>query len=142
MSRHRAKANRWALTLAFVGILGGLLPSPAHATLVNVSGLVPKGGSWANYNTSRCTTGAGKPTLEVQAWAGDNADMYFYIRSSQTNLAIGSYTSSNPRRFPLHDGTIRGFGTIVVGTCFKISARKDGFPFASGSETWTGLLSH
>jgi hypothetical protein len=138
----RTLVRRFALFAAAIGVLATLLPTTALATQTNISGLVPKNGSWAYYTTSRCTTAAGRPTLKVQAWAGDNADMYFYIRSSTTGLAIGDYTEANPRRFPLHDATTRGFGTIVVGTCFKMTARKDGFPLASGTETWTGLLTY
>jgi hypothetical protein len=138
--KQRLRASRAVRALALVAILAALFPSASMAAQANISGLVPKNGSWANYATSRCTTAAGRPTLKVQAWAGNNADMYFYIRSSATGLAIGDYTSANPRHFPLGDASTRNFGTIVVGTCFKISARKNGFPLASGSETWTGLL--
>ena len=140
MLKDRRRTRRVGLAFAAIATLAALFPSASFANQVNISGLVPKNGNWANYSTSRCTTAAGNPKLKVQAWAGDNADMYFYIRSSATGLAIGNFTANNPNRFPLHDATTRGFGTIVVGTCFKLSARKDGFFLASGSETWTGLL--
>lgn len=136
------RKRRRLLSVAVVSLLIALVPSAALATQENISGLVPKNGSWAYYSTSRCTTAAGMPTLRVQSWAGDNADMYFYIRSAGTGLAIGSYTESSPLRFPLHDSTTRNFGTIVVGTCFLMTARMDGFPLAVGSETWTGLLTY
>jgi hypothetical protein len=116
-------------------------PASALATTVNISGQVNKNGAWTYYTTSRCTTsgGGGFIKLQVQAWAGDNADDYFYVRSTQTGLAIGSYTEANPLHMPLHDSTTRSFGTFVLGTCFVNTARKDGLIFASGFETWTAL---
>lgn len=136
--------RRIGRALAVVALAAAMfMPPPVTgAVLGNISGLVPKNGSWAYYNTIRCTTDpTDVPLLWVTAWAGNNADMFFFIRSSQTGLAIGNFTPENPLRVILHQpAPWREFGDFVEGTCFKMTARKDGFPFAWGSETWTADL--
>lgn len=138
--RTRPRLYQFVLIMSLL-IVSAIVPaSVAAVQSQNISGLVPKNGHWAYYTTSRCTsTGGTYPRLQVQAWAGDNADMYFYIRSTSTGLAIGNYTESNPLHIPLHNTGTFNFGTLVSGTCFLNTARKDGFPLASGSETWTGI---
>lgn len=142
MSFLRQSARRLALALVLTGVIASLLPATSFATTVSISGLVPKNGTWAHYTTTRCTTTTSRPLLTVTAWAGDNADDYFYLRNPSTGLAIGGYTESNPLRFPLHDSAQRQLGPLASGTCFWMNARKDGFFAASGSETWTGNLVH
>jgi hypothetical protein len=139
MSILRRGARRLALALVMTGLLAAMLPAASFATTVSISGVVAKNGNWAHY-TTRCTTTTNRPLLTVTAWAGDNADDYFYLRNPSTGLAIGGYTESNPLRFPLHDSAQRQLGPLASGTCFWMNARKDGFIFASGTETWTGNL--
>jgi hypothetical protein len=117
----------------------------AFGKLVHISGTVAKSGSWANYTTTRCTTVSSTssskvPHLAITAWPGSNATMYAYVRNPDTNAPMGYGTPSNPVAFPLHDLDARNLGGFQSGTCFRISARKDGFPFAIGSEWWNGDL--
>lgn len=119
----RQGARRLALALVMTGLLAAMLPATSFATTVSISGLVPKNGNWAHYTTSRCTTTTNRPLLTVTAWAGNNADDYFYLRSPSTGLAIGGYTESNPLRFPLHDSAQRQLGPLASGTCFWMNAR-------------------
>lgn len=117
----------------------------AVGTLVHISGTVAKNGSWANYTTMRCTTVSSTttskvPRLGITAWAGNNATMYAYVRHPSTGQPLGYGTPSNPIVYPLNDLDVRNLGGFQKGTCFTISARKDGFPLASGYEWWNGDL--
>ena len=120
-----------------------LLASFAGNTLAvsnhDVFGSVAKSGVWTNYTTVRCMTDDGTyPRLNLFTWAGNNASMFFYIRESPSGLAIGSYTKEAPLEIPLHNNNIFNFGNFAETHCFMFSARKAGFIFASGYESWTG----
>ena len=139
LRRSRRLLAGFAAAIMLLSFAGTTLAVTNH----NVNGSVNKNGSWTYYNTSRCYTGGAYPKLSLSTWAGDNANMYFFIRDSNNN-PLGDYTEQAPLAFPIqnHDHVYRSFGTFYDAYCFKFAARKDGFWFASGTEGWTGVTQY
>jgi hypothetical protein len=141
--RHLRRSRRLLAGLAAAIMILSFAGTTLAVTNYNVNGLVYKNGNWTYYNTLRCYTGAAYPKLSLSTWAGDNANMYFFIRDTN-NIALGDYTESSPLAFPIqnHDHAYRSFGYFYSSVCFKFAARKDGFIFASGTESWTGVAQY
>ena len=115
------------------------LAGPVVAASADISGTVPKNGTWAYYSTRRCTTTSGRPDMRVYTWPGGSR-LSAYVRNDAGN-PIGYGSPNSPVQWQVNDNTIRALGDFSTGTCFRLTARKDSYwPWAEGSEWWTGYL--
>lgn len=115
-----------------------LMSGVGQAASQNTSGVITSGSSsYKIFNTQRTVTANGNTFIKQTDSIPNESDMRYHLYRCDSTTAI-----TNPYLGPIDDGEQSRNVSLLIGTCFRIGARRDipqdtnGIGFGSGNTTF------